>query len=90
MQKVIVRTSQPLCGPQFRRCREDERMFAAILGKDRRGFIIDTRTQVWQIKLIYTKFKFIVFWGEIRPRLIRKKQREEDTSWRITTRTGGG
>ncbi len=61
MQKVIVRTSQPLCGPQFRRCREDERMFAAILGKDRRGFIIDTRTQVWQIKLIYVKVK--LFWG---------------------------
>ena len=38
-------------------------MFAAILGKDRRGFIIDTRTQVWQINLIYTKFKFIVFLG---------------------------
>ncbi len=51
MQKVIVRTSQPLCGPQFRRCREDERMFAAILGKDRRGFIIDTRTQVLANKI---------------------------------------
>ncbi len=44
--KAILRASQPLCGPNLRRCREDERILAVVLGKDRRGFVIDTRTQV--------------------------------------------
>ena len=43
-QNVIVRTSQPLCGPNSRRCRDDERILAAIVQKQRRAFVIDTRT----------------------------------------------
>ena len=39
-----MRSSQPLLGPNSRRCREDERLLNAVLGPGKRGYIIDTRT----------------------------------------------
>ena len=41
---VIMRSSQPLTGPNGRRCKEDERMLNATLGIGRRGYIVDTRS----------------------------------------------
>uniref|UniRef100_A0A0K2USV3 Myotubularin related protein 9 [Monodelphis domestica] n=2 Tax=Lepeophtheirus salmonis TaxID=72036 RepID=A0A0K2USV3_LEPSM len=47
----LVRCSQPLSGPNNRRCKEDEKIFAVILNLSRphsyggrKGYIIDTRT----------------------------------------------
>ncbi|XP_058574215.1 myotubularin-related protein 9-like isoform X1 [Neofelis nebulosa] len=44
---VLVRSSQPLTGPQKRRCAEDEELLRAVLAGARpgaRGFIVDTRS----------------------------------------------
>ncbi|XP_047726609.1 myotubularin-related protein 9-like [Prionailurus viverrinus] len=44
---VLVRSSQPLTGPQKRRCAEDEELLRAVLAGARpgaRGFILDTRS----------------------------------------------
>lgn len=40
----LLRSSQPLLGPNSRRCREDEKLLNAVLGPGKRGFIIDTRS----------------------------------------------
>ncbi|KAJ8870865.1 hypothetical protein PR048_027166 [Dryococelus australis] len=42
---VLMRSSQPMTGPNSRRCREDERLINSVLGPGKRGYIIDTRTQ---------------------------------------------
>ncbi|ELU07118.1 hypothetical protein CAPTEDRAFT_168491 [Capitella teleta] len=41
---VIMRCSQPLSGPNNKRCKEDERLVNAVLGIGRRGYILDTRS----------------------------------------------
>ncbi|XP_029084468.1 myotubularin-related protein 9-like isoform X3 [Monodon monoceros] len=44
---VLLRSSQPLTGPQKRRCAEDEELLRAVLAEARpgaRGFIVDTRS----------------------------------------------
>ncbi|XP_039089123.1 LOW QUALITY PROTEIN: myotubularin-related protein 9-like [Hyaena hyaena] len=44
---VLLRSSQPLTGPQKRRCAEDEELLRAVLAGVRpgaRGFIVDTRS----------------------------------------------
>ncbi|XP_069335806.1 myotubularin-related protein 9-like [Eulemur rufifrons] len=44
---VLLRSSQPLTGPQKRRCAEDEELLRAVLAGARpgaRGFILDTRS----------------------------------------------
>ncbi|XP_032565737.1 myotubularin-related protein 9-like isoform X1 [Chiroxiphia lanceolata] len=41
---VLLRSSQPLTGPNRRRCREDETLLGTILDEGERGFIIDTRS----------------------------------------------
>ncbi|XP_027584141.2 myotubularin-related protein 9-like isoform X1 [Pipra filicauda] len=41
---VMLRSSQPLTGPNRRRCREDETLLGTILDEGERGFIIDTRS----------------------------------------------
>ena len=51
---VIMRTSQPLTGPNSKRCREDETLVNAVLGIGRKGFIVDTRSQT-QAKLATAK-----------------------------------
>ena len=40
-----MRSSQPMTGQSSRRCKEDERLINCILGKGRRGYIVDTRAQ---------------------------------------------
>lgn len=40
---VIVRSGQPMIGPNNKRCKEDERLMNAIIGS-KRGYIIETRT----------------------------------------------
>ncbi|NWS29827.1 MTMR9 protein, partial [Polioptila caerulea] len=40
----LLRSSQPLTGPNRRRCREDEKLLGTILDEGERGFIIDTRS----------------------------------------------
>ncbi|KDR15085.1 Myotubularin-related protein 9 [Zootermopsis nevadensis] len=42
---VLMRSSQPLTGPNSKRCKEDERLINSVLGPGKRGYIIDTRTQ---------------------------------------------
>ena len=44
-QAVLMRSSQPLTGQSGRRCKEDEKLINCILGKGRRGYIVDTRAQ---------------------------------------------
>ncbi|XP_050182349.1 myotubularin-related protein 9-like isoform X3 [Myiozetetes cayanensis] len=41
---AMLRSSQPLTGPNRRRCREDETLLGTILDEGERGFIIDTRS----------------------------------------------
>ncbi|XP_048358411.1 myotubularin-related protein 9-like isoform X2 [Sphaerodactylus townsendi] len=41
--KVILRSSQPLTGPNRKRCHEDELLLGAVLKQGDRGFILDTR-----------------------------------------------
>ena len=51
-QAVLVRSGQVVTtlgggsggGGGVRRCKEDEQLLAAILGRDNRGYIVDTRT----------------------------------------------
>lgn len=40
---VLLRSAQPLVGPNNKRCKEDEKMLNSILGSGKRGYIIDTR-----------------------------------------------
>lgn len=40
-----MRGSQPMTGPNSKRCKEDERLINSVLGPGKRGYIIDTRTQ---------------------------------------------
>ena len=40
-----MRSSQPLTGPNSKRCKEDEKLLNSLLGPGKRGYIIDTRTQ---------------------------------------------
>lgn len=40
-----MRSSQPLSGPNVKRCREDEKLLNSVLKTGMRGYIIDTRHQ---------------------------------------------
>lgn len=40
-----MRSSQPLSGPNVKRCREDEKLLNSVLKPGMRGYIIDTRNQ---------------------------------------------
>ncbi|KGL92854.1 Myotubularin-related protein 9, partial [Charadrius vociferus] len=40
----MLRSSQPLMGPNRKRCREDEMLLGTVLDEEDRGFIIDTRS----------------------------------------------
>ncbi|XP_039295566.1 myotubularin-related protein 9 [Nilaparvata lugens] len=40
---VLMRSSQPLTGPNSKRCKDDERLLNSVLGPGTRGYIIDTR-----------------------------------------------
>lgn len=40
----MMRCSQPLTGPNNKRCKEDEKLLNAVLGIGRKGYIIDTRS----------------------------------------------
>lgn len=42
--QAMLRSSQPLTGPNRKRCREDEMLLGTVLGEGERGFIIDTRS----------------------------------------------
>lgn len=39
-----MRSSQPLTGPNRRRCREDEHLLQAVIDASDKGYIIDTRS----------------------------------------------
>lgn len=52
LQSVLMRSSQPLVGPSNKRCKEDERLLNAVLGIGKRGFIIDTRSQLSKVSLL--------------------------------------
>lgn len=39
-----MRSSQPLTGPNSKRCKEDERLINSVLGHNKKGYVIDTRT----------------------------------------------
>lgn len=41
---VMLRSGQPLTGPNRKRCAEDEMLLGSVLDDDERGFIIDTRS----------------------------------------------
>ncbi|XP_053123986.1 myotubularin-related protein 9-like isoform X3 [Hemicordylus capensis] len=41
---VMLRSSQPLVGPNRKRCPEDELLLSAVLDRGDRGFILDTRS----------------------------------------------
>ena len=43
--RVLLRSSQPLVGPNNKRCKEDERLVNAFLGVNYRAYIIDLRQQ---------------------------------------------
>jgi myotubularin-related protein 9 len=42
---VLMRSSQPLTGPNGKRCKEDERLVNSVMGMGKRGYIVDTRAQ---------------------------------------------
>ncbi|XP_074832762.1 myotubularin-related protein 9-like isoform X2 [Carettochelys insculpta] len=41
---VMLRSSQPLIGPNKKHCQEDELLLSTVLQRGKRGFIIDTRS----------------------------------------------
>ncbi|XP_029427629.1 myotubularin-related protein 9-like isoform X2 [Rhinatrema bivittatum] len=41
---VLLRSSQPMTGPNGKRCKEDEMLLSAVLDGGERGYIIDTRS----------------------------------------------
>lgn len=41
---ILLRSSQPLLNNNNRRCRSDEKIFNAVLGPNKKGYIIDTRS----------------------------------------------
>ncbi|XP_074018349.1 myotubularin-related protein 9-like [Numenius arquata] len=41
---AMLRSSQPLTGPNRKRCREDEMLLGTVLDEGERGFVIDTRS----------------------------------------------
>ncbi|KAJ6654324.1 hypothetical protein lerEdw1_007246 [Lerista edwardsae] len=41
---VMLRSGQPLVGPNRKRCLEDEQLLGAVLGAGGRGFVLDTRS----------------------------------------------
>ena len=40
-----MRSGQPMTMPNSRRCKEDEKLLNCVLAREKRGYIIDTRTQ---------------------------------------------
>ncbi|XP_063863247.1 myotubularin-related protein 9-like isoform X1 [Scylla paramamosain] len=42
---VLLRSGQPLITANGKRCKEDERLLNSVLAREKRGYIIDTRTQ---------------------------------------------
>lgn len=44
-QAVLLRSGQPLITANGKRCKEDERLLNSVLAREKRGYIIDTRTQ---------------------------------------------
>lgn len=40
-----MRSGQPMVGTSSKRCRDDERLIKTVLGNQKRGYIIETRTQ---------------------------------------------
>ncbi|XP_074600044.1 myotubularin-related protein 9-like isoform X2 [Brevipalpus obovatus] len=42
---VIMRSGQPMVGTSSKRCKEDEKLIKTVLGSQKRGYIIETRTQ---------------------------------------------
>lgn len=40
-----MRSGQPLFTQNNKRCKEDEKLLACVLGREEKGYIIDTRTQ---------------------------------------------
>lgn len=42
---AVMRSGQPMIGPNGRRCKEDEKLINAALSPGKRGYIIDSRTQ---------------------------------------------
>uniref|UniRef100_A0A224XDV7 Putative phosphatidylinositol 3-phosphate 3-phosphatase myotubularin mtm1 n=1 Tax=Panstrongylus lignarius TaxID=156445 RepID=A0A224XDV7_9HEMI len=42
---ALIRSSQPLTGPNNRRSREDEKLINSVITSGKRGYILDTRTQ---------------------------------------------
>ncbi|KAK9504100.1 hypothetical protein O3M35_010517 [Rhynocoris fuscipes] len=42
---ALIRSSQPLTGPNNRRSREDEKLVNSVITPGKRGYILDTRTQ---------------------------------------------
>ncbi|XP_053209374.1 myotubularin-related protein 9-like isoform X1 [Panonychus citri] len=42
---VILRSGQPMVGTSSKRCKEDEKLINTVLGSQKRGYIIETRTQ---------------------------------------------
>lgn len=41
---ALLRSSQPMVGTSNRRCKEDEKLINAVVGTNKKGYIIDTRT----------------------------------------------
>ncbi|KAL7637351.1 UNVERIFIED_CONTAM: hypothetical protein RMT77_012077 [Armadillidium vulgare] len=42
---ALLRSGQPLFTQNNKRCKEDEKLLACVLGREEKGYIIDTRTQ---------------------------------------------
>lgn len=42
---AIMRSGQPMVGTSSKRCKEDEKLINTVLGSQKRGYIIETRTQ---------------------------------------------
>ena len=42
--QAMLRSGQPLIGPNRKRCPEDEMLLGSVLDEGERGFIIDTRS----------------------------------------------
>ncbi|XP_038052242.1 myotubularin-related protein 9-like isoform X2 [Patiria miniata] len=58
---VILRSGQPLPGPNGKRCKEDEKLVNSALGVGKRGYIIDTRSYNSAVNSRSKDFYLILF-----------------------------
>lgn len=60
LQSILVRSSQPMPGPNAKRSKSDEKLLNAYLKSSKKGIIIDTRTQTLAQTAKVNQIRFVL------------------------------